>query len=693
MNPRATWLACLAALACTPRPDPTPPLPAEVALPEPKPEPEDERGVIGGSVDPTDFEFEVDSPDGVLPILDGTPPISETMSEALRPYLDASRMRLAAVMPETDQILVLGRHGSTTQVMLVSQPGAEPRPLTSGAEPVVQATPLPGRPDELLFRRDIDGSEDHQVYHQDYLNGIETLLTDGYSRHGPFRVAATPSPMVVLTGNARSEPDMDLYVSRGLGSEELGATLTLAGELDGQWIVQAIRPDGAEVLLRRFWSVERSAIMRYTLDDGSLAELPDTHEPDAAYLDARYLADGSLLVLSDRGQDHVGLHALDLQGSWSAVTPSVPWDVESLALLSGGRIAYAINEDGRSRLFLLDPNDAASKGARELDLPRGGVLTGLRAAGPDKLAFAAGSAVQPADIYSLDVRRGDLTRWTQSPTGADPTGFVHPRLARVQSGDGVPLAVFIYSPPGPGPHPVLVWIHGGPEDQFRPEFSPIIQFFVSRGIAVLGPNIRGSDGYGRRFRGLDDGVLRGGAIEDVGAVLDWIAGEPTLDAARVGMVGGSYGGYIVLASLAAYADRLVAGCDMVGIANLVSFLENTRGYRRDLRRAEYGDERDPDVRAVLQQLSPITNVEQIRAPLFVAHGANDPRVPVDEAEQIVAALRERGQEVWYMLAPTEGHGFRKAINRDTFYGLLATFFERHLLGEAGEPAESDTAPL
>jgi dipeptidyl aminopeptidase/acylaminoacyl peptidase len=165
--------------------------------------------------------------------------------------------------------------------------------------------------------------------------------------------------------------------------------------------------------------------------------------------------------------------------------------------------------------------------------------------------------------------------------------------------------------------------------------------------------------------------------------------EPTLDAARVGIYGGSYGGYIVLASLAAYPDRLVAGCDLVGIANLVSFLENTRGYRRELRRAEYGDEREPDVRAVLERLSPITNVAQIRAPLFVAHGANDPRVPVDEAEQIVAALRERGQEVWYMLAPTEGHGFRKAINRDTFYGLMATFFERHLLGEAAEAGPVD----
>jgi dipeptidyl aminopeptidase/acylaminoacyl peptidase len=331
--------------------------------------------------------------------------------------------------------------------------------------------------------------------------------------------------------------------------------------------------------------------------------------------------------------------------------------------------------------------DLATGAARELDIPRGGVLTGLRVAGADKLAFAAGSAVQPADVFSLDVGRGDLIRWTQSPTGADPTGFVHPRLARAQSSDGVQLPVFIYSPPGPGPHPVLIWLHGGPEDQFRPEFSPIIQFFVSRGIAVLGPNIRGSDGYGRTYRGLDDGVLRGGAIEDVGAVLDWITSEPTLDAERVGVVGGSYGGYMVLASLAAYPDRLVAGCDMVGITNVVSFLENTRGYRQDLRRAEYGDERDPEVRAVLERLSPMTNVDRIRAPLFVAHGANDPRVPVDEAEQMVAALRDRGQEVWYMLAPTEGHAFRKAINRDTFYALMATFFGRHLLGESDSADE------
>jgi dipeptidyl aminopeptidase/acylaminoacyl peptidase len=248
--------------------------------------------------------------------------------------------------------------------------------------------------------------------------------------------------------------------------------------------------------------------------------------------------------------------------------------------------------------------------------------------------------------------------------------------------DGQPrrIPAFVYRPAGEGPHPVIISIHGGPESQARPGFSSTYQLWIDRlGAAVVVPNVRGSSGYGKTYLKLDNGKLREDSVKDIGALLDWIATQPDLDASRVAVYGGSYGGYMVLASGVHFSDRLKAAVDIVGISNFVTFLENTQDYRRDLRRPEYGDERDPEMRAHLERISPLNNVERIRVPMFVVQGNNDPRVPVSEAEQMVAALREQGSPVWYMNALNEGHGFRKKENRDLFSEATILFFERYLL--------------
>jgi len=275
-------------------------------------------------------------------------------------------------------------------------------------------------------------------------------------------------------------------------------------------------------------------------------------------------------------------------------------------------------------------------------------------------------------------------QWTRS--GLSDLRFVAPERVRIESFDGLEIPGFLYRPRGDGPHPVLVWLHGGPESQFRPAFHPIIQYLVvESGFAVLAPNVRGSSGYGRGYLALDNGRRRGDAIRDVGAVLDWIRTAPGLDAARVGVYGASYGGFLTLAALAEYGDRLAAGCEAVGISDIVTFLEGTSVYRQESRRLEYGDERQGALREYLRSISPLARAERIGRPLFVAHGAKDPRVPVKEAEQIVKAVRERGADVWYMLAPDEGHGFRRRRTRDLFYQLMVAFFERHLT----EPRTAD----
>jgi dipeptidyl aminopeptidase/acylaminoacyl peptidase len=642
--------------------------------------PEDENGIIGGPDDATKFEFEPEFADDTPPpLLEGVPELSPDIEAAITPYLEARRVRVASVTIDGSRMLVLTRESGSTQVYSLTQPLGPLEQLTFGHEPVVQATWVPGRLDSLIFRRDQDGNEDHQIYRRDLVTDLATateqLLTDGSSRHGPFRLSnAAGAPLLAFTGNGRAEPDFDVYLST------LEAAPMLAVVRDGQWLVLGWANDGQHLLLRRFWSVEQSMIYLADLDDGSVEPLVEDLER-ASFLDARFNSRGELDVLTDLGQEFVALHTRGLDGVWQRQTPELTADVESFARLADGALAYAINDGGLSRLFIAELDGSV----RELPLPHAPVLSGLRAAGPRRLAFTLTSALLPPDAYMLDVDQSELARWTASSPGGETLDFVEPELERAPSHDGLEIPLIVYRPRGEGPFPVLLWMHGGPEEQSRPEFNPVIQYFVGRGIAIVAPNVRGSDGYGRHYRGLDDGRLRSGAIEDVGAILDWLEARPEFDGTRVGIYGVSYGGFMVLASLASYPDRFVAGCDVVGIANLVTFLEQTSGYRQDLRRPEYGDEREPEMREFLQQISPLTHVDRIEAPLFVAHGANDPRVPVSEAEQIVAAMRAREQEVWYMLAPTEGHGFRQRINRDTFYVAMAMFFERYLLHEPIEP--------
>jgi dipeptidyl aminopeptidase/acylaminoacyl peptidase len=297
-----------------------------------------------------------------------------------------------------------------------------------------------------------------------------------------------------------------------------------------------------------------------------------------------------------------------------------------------------------------------------------------------RLGFTLNSATAPGDVYTWELRARRLTRWTQSETGGIPQStFVEPELISWRSFDDREITGFIYRPRTPGPHPVVINIHGGPESQFRPGFSSTIQYWVNElGIAVIAPNVRGSDGYGRDFLALDNGPLREDSVRDIGALLDWVGAQDSLDDQRVVVYGGSYGGYMVLASMTHYNDRLAGAVDIVGISNFATFLENTSGYRRDLRRAEYGDERDPEMRAVFDRISPLNSINRVNRPIFVVHGYNDPRVPVSEAEQVYAAVRRNGGEAWLMIAMNEGHGFARRENQEAQREAETLFFRRVL---------------
>ncbi|MFM7786407.1 MAG: S9 family peptidase, partial [Gammaproteobacteria bacterium] len=407
----------------------------------------------------------------------------------------------------------------------------------------------------------------------------------------------------------------------------------------------------------------------------------------AAFSAAAYLPDGKGVVyVSDEGSEYMQLR-LRTPGKQAprVLSAAIPWDVTLLAVDRNARhLAFVANEDGVSRLHVLDLPGLTP--ARLPALPTGVIDAIDFDASGERLAISLNRADAPADVYVVEPGSPELVRWTKSEVGdLDPERFVEPTLLRYptfDTVDGKPRTIpaFYYRPRGDGPFPVVISIHGGPEAQALPYFNPRTQFLVNElGIAVLVPNVRGSAGYGKSYLLLDNGMKRKDSVKDIGSLLDWIERQPELDAKRVGVIGGSYGGYMVLASMVDYADRIAAGIDIVGISDFVTFLRATEEYRRDLRRAEYGDEREPAMRDFLTSIAPVRNAARITRPLFVAQGANDPRVPASEAEQIVAAVRGNGQDVWYLLFRDEGHGFQKKPNIDYFDAASMLFWQQHLL--------------
>ncbi|MBX3272888.1 MAG: S9 family peptidase [Sandaracinaceae bacterium] len=606
-------------------------------------------------------------------VLDGTPAIPDALRARVSQYINTRSAELASLAPDGRSVHVITRFGETAQLHHVAMPMGARRQLTFTEEPIRAAEPVPGT-DTVLLLSDVGGSEDNQIYALEP-GGRIRLLTDGRSRHESW-VLSDDGARIAFNGNARDGRAVDVYVADGL---DLAHARRVTTE-PGHWSPLAFSHDGRRLIVVHYVSINDSRLHVVDLETGAMARL-GPEAPAASYRAALFSRDGArAYVTTDREGEHVELYEVELaSGTWRALTRAIPWSVESIALSRDGRtLALVVNEDGWSALHLLDTR--TRRLTRPSGIPRGLVRTLRFARDAGVLGFTLSGPGATGDTFTYELARRRLVRWTESEIGGlDPAGFVEPELVRYPSFDERLIPAFFYRPRGDGPFPVVVLIHGGPEAQARPWFSPLVQYLARESrIAVAVPNVRGSDGYGKAYLQLDDGVLREDSVRDVGALLDWLAMREDVDPRRVAVFGGSYGGYMVLASLLHFGERLRAGVDLVGISNFVTFLENTRAYRQDLRRAEYGDERDPEMRAFLTRISPLTRAAEIRSALFVAHGANDPRVPVSEAEQLVAAVRASGQEVWYMLARDEGHGFRRKENADRFLQLGVMFLEQHL---------------
>ncbi len=618
-------------------------------------------------------------------IVEGIPPIPDELVARLTQYQNIRSAGFADWHPSRRAVLVSTRFGETSQLHLVENPGGARRQLTFLRERTLGGDFCPQAEHNcLILRSDVGGAENYQIYRLDLADGRLHLLTDGKSRNGGW-LWNRAGTRLAYTSTKRTDRHFDIYLT----DPQNPADEKLVLKVQGAWGPLDFSPDDSRLLLEQYISINQSYIHLLNLSDGSVETLSPKTDEKVSYRDAKFSQDGKGIYLStDKDSEFIRLAYYDLAAkTYTYLTSDIPWDVQSFDLSDDGRyLVFITNEDGISKLHLRDLSTGSALPAP--DLPPG-VIGGLKfRPGTNELSFVVTSARTPTDVFSYRIAAAELTRWTRSETGGlNPESFSEAELIHFPTFDEVDgkprqLAAFLYRP-GPKfqpPYPVLINIHGGPEGQARPSFRGRSNYYTSElGIAVIRPNVRGSAGYGKSFLQLDNGFKREDTVRDIGALLDWVEKQPYLDKNRIAVSGGSYGGYMSLATMTHYNHRIRCGFDYVGISNFVTFLENTKTYRRDLRRVEYGDERNPKMREHLEAISPLTNAHKITKPLFIAQGLNDPRVPAGESTQMRDKVRAQDGPVWYLVAKDEGHGFAKRANQDYLQYALILFLEEFLL--------------
>jgi dipeptidyl aminopeptidase/acylaminoacyl peptidase len=614
-------------------------------------------------------------------VAEGIPKIPASLAETVDRYTNFRAAGFESWDPVKREMLITTRFADTYQVHAVKSPGGARTQLTFYADSIGGAAYSPVKPDTFIFTKDVGGGEFYQIYRFDVPSGDVILLTDGKSRNtGP--VWSDQGDRIVYGSTRRTGSDVDLYV---MNPSDAKSDRLLAQMQGGGWQALDWSPDGSKVLVAEEISANESYL--WTVDSTSGEKTPITPKGGSvkiAYAGGKFSKDGKgIYVTTDKDSEFQRLAYVDLASrQHTYLTSHISWDVDEFDLSHDGKtIAFVTNEDGYGVLHLLDTRSGKEKPLP--NVPKGIVSAVQWHRNNRDLAFNVVSARSTSDVYSLDVQSGKVERWTYSETGGlNTANFSEPQLIHWKSWDSRNISGFLYRPAAKftGKRPVIINIHGGPEGQYRPSFVGRSNYYLNElGIAMIFPNVRGSTGYGKTFLALDNGALREGSYQDINSLLDWIQTQPDLDASKVLVTGGSYGGFMTLAVATNYNDRICCSVDVVGISNFVTFLEHTSGYRQDLRRVEYGDERDPKMREFLEKIAPSNKAKNITKPLFVVQGKNDPRVPLTESEQMVATVRKNGTPVWYLMAKDEGHGFQKKKNADFQFYATVAFIREYLL--------------
>ena len=600
----------------------------------------------------------------------GVPPIPASLAREVQPYTSIYGLPLAGWDPAKREIWLKGL-SNVTWVSRVRNPGATPETSSIYIQsPGIYDIYFQPQGKHLAYTRDANGDESFQLYVYEIGTGKTSLLSDDKSRNTE-PVWSNAGDKIVYSSSPAGTSGVSLRVIDPMDPK---SDRILAQSSGSYFKAYDWSPDDGHVVFCDFTSNTASSLWLVDVASGKKILLSPKSDQPELYDYPQFSTDGKgIYVVTDHDSDVRRLAYIHLATRKISYIKSDPrWDVDEFQLAPNGKpLAFVTNEDGISQLHILDLTTG-----KEIISPQfqPGVISDLKwNQSSTDVAFNFKSPQTPNDVYSVNIESGKAELWAKSETkGVQTEKFAMPELIHWPTFDKRTISGFLYRPPATfkGKRPVIIDIHGGPEEQYRPGFGYEDNYFLNElGVARIYPNVRGSSGYGKSFLRLDNGLRREDAVKDIGALLDWIKTQPDLDADRVLVGGASYGGYLALSAAYSYSDRIRAVISDSGISNLASFVARTEGWRRDLQRSEFGDERDPKIRQFMERTAPLNNAEKIKAPLLIIQGENDPRVPVAEAAKLVSATRDR-VPVWYILAKDEGHGFAQQINRD--YRLYAT---------------------
>lgn len=612
--------------------------------------------------------------------VDGIPALPSDLVSEVKNYTEARGASLVSWHPTKKEMLISTRFANSSQLHYVKFPGGDRKQVTFFDEPIGSASFEPNKGDYLLFLKDIGGNEFSQIYRYDLSNKKITLLTDGKRSQNGGIVWSTKGERIAFGSTKRNGQDRDIYIVNPL---DPASEKKVAENSGGGWGAIDWSPDDSKLLAQEGISINESRLYLVDLSNGNKTRLLPEKDERSTFSGVGFSNDGKgIYLITNKDSEFNRLAFFDFATKkLDILTSSINWDVDDAELSKdGSQLAFITNENGISKLYILS---TATKKFTPTNLPIG-VIGGINWTADSKsIGVTMGTYNSSSDAFEYNIKTNELTRWTESELGGmDISNLKEPQLIKWKSFDGKEISGYLYKAASKfsGKRPVIINIHGGPEGQSLPTFQGRSNYFLNElGVSIIYPNVRGSTGYGKTFVDLDNGIKREESVKDIGALIDWIAQQPDLDKDKIMITGGSYGGYMTLAVSFHYSDKIRCSLDVVGISNFNTFMKNTEAYRRDLRRVEYGDERDPKIAAFFEEIAPLNHIDKIKKPLFIVQGGNDPRVPHTESIQMKEKIKQNGGTVWFLEASDEGHGFRKKNNVDfQFYATIA-FIKQFLL--------------
>jgi len=614
-------------------------------------------------------------------VVEGISPISTTIVADVKSYTESRGAALVAWHPTKREALIGTRFANSNQLHYVKMPDGDRQQITFFDEPVGGASFEPVKGDYFIFAKDLGGNEFSQLFKFDTKTKKINLITDGKRSQNGSITRNHKGDKMAYASTRRNGKDRDVYVMNPL---DTNTNILVSENAGGGWSVADWAQNDEQLLIGEGLSVNESRLYTLNLKTKVKARLLPLTDERTTYEGLVYTKNGKgLFILTNKDSEFNRLAYYDFASKKiDFITTNIPWSVEGAAYShDGAQLAFTTNENGLSKLYLYNVVD--KKITPVTALPNC-TIGGIDWTYDDKsLGMTVNAYNASSDVFEYNIASKQLTRWTESELGGmDASNLQEPSLIKWNSFDAKEISGYMYkaSSKFTGKRPVIINIHGGPEGQSRPGFLGRSNYYLNElGIAIIYPNVRGSDGYGKTFLDADNGFKREESVKDIGALIDWIAQQPDLDKDRIMIMGGSYGGYMTLACSFWYADKIRCSIDVVGISNFNTFLKNTESYRRDLRRVEYGDEREPKMYEFLEKISPLNHTAEIKKPLFIVQGGNDPRVPFTEAVQMKDKIKEKGGNVWFLMAKDEGHGFKKKNNIDYQFYATVEFIKQYLL--------------